>query len=95
MLVSPLEVGDEHVGVSVEVEIADRNSHASLLLSSLIESDPAEKCFVAKSAIALINPQQIILRVVGDVEIRPSVLGEIVGHDAETGLGDLGDSGGE
>ena len=79
--------------MSVQVVVADPNSHAGLLRPVVAEGDAALHAFFAKRAIVIVHEQQTGSGVARHVDIRPAVLIQIGGdYSHAIGTGGLRDA---
>src|SRR5205807_902982 len=77
------EMGFENIDVAISVEIADPETHSSLLAAILIQRNTAFQAALGEGAIAIVSEQQAGRRVARDVNIRPAVPVEIGGSRGE------------
>ena len=76
-------MGHEQVLVAVVVEVAGVHPHARLGHAHLAERRAGEQAGVAERAVALVDPEQVVRAVVGDVDVDPPVAVEVGGGHAE------------
>src|SRR4026207_295731 len=67
--------------MSVRIEIADADTHASLFAAIVAERDASEHTLFTESAIAVVHEEQAGCRVARDVDVGPAVFVEIGGDD--------------
>ena len=78
------EVGDDEVQPAVSVVVARVHAHAGLGAAVPAERDPAEQAHAFEAAIAAVVVQEVRVRVVGDVEVRPPVVVVVGRHHAQS-----------
>src|SRR5580700_2248549 len=67
----------ENVEIPVRVEIANPQTHSSLLLAVLAQRDAALQTALGKSAVAIVAKQQAGRSVACDVDVGPAVAVEV------------------
>ena len=77
------ELGDEQVFIAVVVEVAGVHPHAGFGLALVGQRGAGHQGVVTKGAVALVDPQQVLLAIVGDENIHPPVAVVVGGGDAQ------------
>ncbi len=78
-----VQLRHEEVLVAVVVEIAGIDPHARFGMTLTGDRDASGECLISKRPVAQVDPEQVLAAVVGDVDIGPSIVVEVAGHDPE------------
>ena len=79
----PGQFGHDDVIVAIVVEVSGIDAHARLGRAFLAQRRAGEQGSVLKGSVALIDPQLILMPVVGHVQVRPTVPVEVSSDDPE------------
>src|SRR5947207_6385056 len=70
----------ENVEIAVEVEIADRHSHAGLFHPVLVQRHTTHEPLLSKCAVVLVHEQQARRGIAGNIDIGPPIIIEVGGR---------------
>ena len=79
------QVRHEQVFISVVVEVAGIHAHAGLRGAEAAQRRAGEQGGVHQRAVPLVDPQEVLGAVVGDVDVQPAVAVVVGGGDAQRG----------
>ncbi len=77
------EVGFKNVEPAVTVIIGNADAHAGLFVAIFAVRDSRNYRHISERAIVIVSKQNAGLRIHGDVNVRPSIVVEIVGHRSD------------
>src|SRR5205085_9862981 len=81
------KMGFQRIQPAVGVEIADRDTHASLLVAVLVHGQTGLQALLRKSAVSAVVEEQARSRVARHVDVLPSVAVQILRHYGQAKLG--------
>ena len=69
-----LEVGDDEIESPVIIIVAKISSHAAFSATVFAEANPRQQAGFRKRAIAIVVIEEILRRVIGDIEIQIAII---------------------
>src|SRR6185369_1779731 len=78
------QVSDKDVVSAVAVKVSRIDSHSRLSLSVSIDRAAGEQRIVHKPSILLINPELVLISIVRDIDVDPTIVVEISGDNAQS-----------
>ena len=76
-------MGDEHVRVAIVVEIATVDTHARLRSAIAADGGPRKQRLILERATTPIHPEEVLMHVVGYIDIDPPVAVHVGGGNAQ------------
>ena len=77
------EVGFEDVEPSIAVVVGDSNAHSCLFMAAIAISATSHDCNIGERAIMVVLEENARLRIYRDINIRPSIIIEVVGDRSD------------
>ena len=75
------QMGHKQVFVAVGIEVASIDAHAGLRNPPVIQRDTCQDRHVSEGAVLLVDPQLVLLTIVGDIDVDPPVGVNASGHN--------------
>ena len=76
-------MSQEQILVAVVVEVGGVHAHARLGIPVRVQRRARQQTGIGEHAVAPVHPELVLVAVVGDVDVGPSVAVEVGGHHAE------------
>src|SRR5262249_16913238 len=86
------KIGDEDIQPAVAVEISELSSHSGPGISVRVIANAGAVGQISERPVSVIPVQEVPRQIVGDEDVRPSVIIEIAESDAQPLAGRVGDT---
>ena len=88
------EMRHEQIDVAIGIEVFGVDPHAGLHVAVAVDRDAGEESRVLEASATVVDPQQVVGHVVGDVDVEVAVVVEVLRDNAEGGTGLVDSRGG-
>ena len=86
------QMRDENIEQAVAIHVTGGDAHVRVRAAHGVVGEAAPPGLVAKSAVVLIDPERVRLRVIGHQNVRPAISVEVSADHAEAGTGQIAES---